>query len=315
MNIKKPSVSVIIPTYNRKDLVLETINSVLKQTFKDYEIIVVDDGSTDGTQLELSYLVHSGKLRYVYQENNGLASARNRGIDESVGRYLAFLDSDDIWLPSKLEKQVAMLEKDPHCAMVYTDSRNFNEYGLSPVSRLVSSDKNTMAGMIWEYLVMGNFINPSTVLIRKTVIGQVGYFDTALKMGEDWDFWMRIAHKNRIGFIDEALVHYRIHSNNMTKNTAVLTQYLTLIINKTFMKSLMDKKNVKKKKLALGLVHQRAGWDYLSSGEAKKARHEFLTLIRISPLNLMGYKLFIKSLLPKCVLSIKSNSARGQYVQ
>lgn len=199
----RPNVSVIIPTYNRKDLVSEAISSVLKQTYQNFEIIVIDDGSTDDTENSLRALIQTEKINYIKTLHRGISHARNTGISSTKGPYIAFLDNDDLWLPKKLERQIAILEKDPSIGIIYTD-----EYIETDGVKL---DKTRLRiytprrGIILKYLLRENFIQTSSVVVRKKCLNDVGYFSTKLEPA-DFDLWYRIAGKYKADFIDEPLV-------------------------------------------------------------------------------------------------------------
>lgn len=130
--MENQKVSVIIPTYNLARYINETVDSVLGQTYKNYEIIIVDDGSTDNTKEALSE--YGGKITYIFQENQGVSAARNKGIKEAKGEYIAFLDADDLWLKDKLELQIGLMNSNPEVAMIFTDGESFNEEGLIKAS-------------------------------------------------------------------------------------------------------------------------------------------------------------------------------------
>ena len=209
-----PTVSVIIPAYNRAHLVVEALESVFAQTYADFEVIVVDDGSTDDTRNVLkSYL---NRIRYIWQENQGISGARNKGILLSQGRYIAFLDSDDRWLPEKLAKQVAYLEKYPKVGLLCC---HIWRYEIGQEEKRVLCPKGFPHN--FEELLMGpNFIPTSTAIVRRRCLETVGVFDVALSLTEDWELWLRIARRFEIGCLDEVLAEYREHPTNSTKNMA-----------------------------------------------------------------------------------------------
>lgn len=206
-------VSIIIPTYNRANYIGQTIKSALSQTYSDYEIIVVDDGSTDNTKEVIAQ--YNGKVRYFYQENKGPTVARNLGINKSSGEYIAFLDDDDMWLPEKLEKQVRVLDADPRigfvcCASYVIDDKN-NEM-------LIWKRNKELTKATFENLYERNFVYNLTVLIREGCIKEVGGLDETLLVSADYDLWLRVAKKHEFYYIDEPLTKYRLHENNLSKN-------------------------------------------------------------------------------------------------
>jgi glycosyltransferase involved in cell wall biosynthesis len=209
----KPIISVIIPTYNRGEYICETIESVFEQTYKDFEIIIVDDGSTDDTrQLIEPYL---SRIKYIYQENAGVSAARNTGIIASESEYVAFLDSDDLWLTNKLKLQMEFLDSNPQLGMVYADACMFSNDQII-YSSFLKLKKFTSYGYIFGNLIKEDFIITSTVLVRREVFKDVGTFDESLSVAEDYDMWLRIARKYQIGLINECLVKYRKHNTNIS---------------------------------------------------------------------------------------------------
>ena len=219
--VKNPTVSVIIPTYNRANLVDKAIKSVLSQTYQDFEIIVIDDGSTDNTE-EIIRGFKDKRVKYIkkYKKNRGISATRNIGIKVARGKYIASLDSDDEWLPDKLDKQIKILQDGPpELGVVYSNSCYIDESGKN-MNKLPKPKK--LEGYIYEDLLGGNYVGtPSTVLIRKECFQQVGLFDDLLNAQADWDMWIRIAKYYRFALIKTPLVRYRLHSNQLSKNLGV----------------------------------------------------------------------------------------------
>lgn len=206
-----PRVSVIIPTYNRRDYVQEAIDSVLAQTFTDYEIIVIDDGSTDGTG-EALRARYGDRIHYEWQGNQGESVARNRGIELARGEYIAFLDSDDLWLPEKLEKQVAYLDAHLDTGAVFCQSLIIDSEGNPwPSNQILGLDIHT-EDLILDNLLCNNIISaPMILLVRRNIINKVGGFDTSIRYGEDWDFSIRLRNQVPIAQLDEPLCCIRYH--------------------------------------------------------------------------------------------------------
>ncbi len=214
----EPSVSVVIPTYNMRIFVGEAINSVLRQTYQDFEIVVVDDGSTDGTRELVSHFQSDKRVRYVYQDNRGLAGARNRGIRESHGQTIAFLDADDLWLPAKLEKQMQTLGTNPDVDVVYCAFRPIDTAGNV---LFLNYDLRIIRPSLYEELMYRNVIagSGSSVLVRAKCFAEVGLFDENLLACEDLDMWRRLALAHKFSFLDDVLVYIRLHRSNMQQNT------------------------------------------------------------------------------------------------
>lgn len=209
-----PIVSVVIPTHNRARLVRRSLRSVLQQTYRDLEVIVIDDGSTDDTQKQIATFLNDARVRYIYQNNRGLAAARNRGICASQGSYVAFLDDDDLWLPDKLENQVHLLETNDHVSAVHCDFRFVDTNGnILPIRYRRPASR----GSIYEDLMFDNVItgSGSGVLVRRQCLTEVGLFDENLGACEDQDLWRRIALVHDFGYIDEVLLYILWHRRSM----------------------------------------------------------------------------------------------------
>ena len=196
-----PKVSVIIPTYNRLPMLKEAVDSVLDQDFEDFELIVVDDGSTDGTIAEIKR--YGGRVRLLqHSENRGVSAARNKGILHAKGKYIAFLDSDDLWVKDKLKIQVAFLDENPHYPLCYTD-----EIWIRRGKRVNPKTKHAKySGWIFEKCLPLCTISPSSAVMRKTLFSKVGLFDEALPVCEDYDFWLRVSARFPIFFINRKLI-------------------------------------------------------------------------------------------------------------
>ncbi|MDZ8221840.1 glycosyltransferase family 2 protein [Nostoc sp. ChiVER01] len=250
-----PNVSIIIPTYQRADLVSETIESVLAQTYTDYEIIVVNDGSTDNTREVLAQF--KDKITVIHQENKGLPAARNTGIIASRGRYIAFVDDDDLWIPYKLEKQVACFESNPNIGLVYSNIVFFKD------NRLLSSDlwpkRSHPPGVLKDsMLFVLNFIPILSVLVRRECLDEVGLFDQTLKYCEDYDLWLRIIEKFSVHFLNEPLGLYHWTTNSLSKNQE------QILLNEIRVKEKAFSRNPNIKKLPLKLLDQGFYSKYLT---------------------------------------------------
>jgi glycosyltransferase involved in cell wall biosynthesis len=220
-----PKVSVIIPTYNYGIYIDKSIDSVLSQTYTDFEIIVVDDGSTDNTKtiIETKY---RDKVKYIYQENKGAPAARNRAARESKGEYLAFLDSDDSFFADNIEKKVAALEKNPTIGMVYSDgnyimgnsTNKSSNYKLSAAGAKLSGDISLM-------LLKGYRIESSAVVLRAACFNKVGGFDEEIVGLDDYDLFLRISFIFNALFIDECLFESIRHKGSISSGTAIIDIY------------------------------------------------------------------------------------------
>ena len=215
-----PLVSVIIPTYNRSSLVLEAVESVFKQTFVDFELIVVDDGSIDGTAEALNQ--YKGQVVYSFQDNRGVSTARNLGIQMARGQWIAFLDSDDLWLPGKLDSQIQFFSQNPEALICQTEEiwiRNGRRF--NPLKK-----HQKYSGDIFVPSLRLCLVSPSAVMIKRDLFERVGYFDEALPACEDYDLWLRISAQFPIFLIDQPLVVKRGgHPDQLSRTTPTLDRF------------------------------------------------------------------------------------------
>lgn len=227
-----PTVSVIIPTYNRATYIREAIDSILVQTYDDYEVIVVDDGSTDGTRVALQPWIDDGTIQYIYQENRGESAARNHGIRLARGKYTAFLDSDDLFLPTKFEKQVAYLDQNPESAFVQSWYAKFDDAGNNLGYRDTSKlNGNVYPGILLDWSVL---LAVPSVVVRTEVLEDVGGFDEAIHWGPDLDLWRRITQKYSIGVVPEVLCKIRVHPGNISGDKVSAAASFAVYLNKAF---------------------------------------------------------------------------------
>jgi glycosyltransferase involved in cell wall biosynthesis len=219
-----PAVSIVLPAYNRAGSIGAAIASVLRQTWTDFELIVVDDGSEDGT-LDAAARIRDPRLRLIAGQNNlGAAAARNRGAAEARADWIAFQDSDDEWLPEKLEKQMARLAGTRDAA-AYCGLLTLGWLDDAPGDRLavryVPGPAATPAeGDILAPLLVDNMIGTPTLVVRRDRFEALGGFDCGSAAFEDWDFAIRLAQSGRVAFVDEPLVHQRFSPNSITRDTA-----------------------------------------------------------------------------------------------
>ena len=205
-------ISVIIPTFNRSKTIFRAIDSILKQTYKPYEIIVVDDGSTDGTKNLVINKYPS--IKYFYQSNNGVSKARNKGVHESKGEWIAFLDSDDEWLPKKLQEQKKNLEQNPTTFISHT-----NEIWIRNGVRVNQMKKHQkFGGYIFDKCLEFCRMSPSSIMIHRKVFEDVGNFDEDLLVCEDYDLWIRVTSKYLVTYIDDLMIKkYGGHEDQLSK--------------------------------------------------------------------------------------------------
>jgi glycosyltransferase involved in cell wall biosynthesis len=209
-----PLISINLPCFNSEKYLKETIQSVLDQTFTDFEIIIVNDGSTDGTGNIVKEFTDS-RIRYYNQNNIGLGKTRNVQLDLSTGKYIAFIDHDDLWSPHKLEKQIKLFNDSPDLGLVYSDCAIIDGNG-NIVGKWTKQNK-LYRGMIFEKLLVSGFIPLSTVMIKNSIVKEIGEFKP-LHNAEEYDLFLRCAYKYPFDYIGETLAQYRIHETNYGRN-------------------------------------------------------------------------------------------------
>lgn len=225
-----PKVSIVIPCYNAEKFIAEALKSVFSQTFTDYEVIVVNDASTDRSRDIISH--YADKIKLINLEvNGGEAHARNKALKEASGLYISFLDADDIWRPEKLAKQVSYLDSHPEVGFVYSNGTCFKVEKGAKV--FVREFKLSFDGDVFKELFWSNFVPGHTPMVRKTILDQVGYYDEAVQLkraATDYDLWLRIARVTNFGHISELLADYRLHESNMLglsyENVLLSYQYI-----------------------------------------------------------------------------------------
>lgn len=266
----KVVVSVIIPSYKCEAYIAETIASVQNQSFKDLEIIVVDDGSPD-KQAEVikSIAEKDSRIQYVYQKNQGVSAARNHGYKLSSGKYIAFLDSDDVWLPNNLELKIQKLGKGDF-GLVHSDAEIINEKSIPQKQFMRGKEGDLLQGMLaWEDAYIPG---PSSILLKKEVIDQIGDFDTNLSTAADQDFFFRVASKYAIGRVAQVTWQYRVHDKNMHSNIAAMQKDVIYVYKKARKNGLFHSKSFERSCFANMYLILAASW----AGDGKKPSQGFM---------------------------------------
>ncbi|MGL5875333.1 MAG: glycosyltransferase family 2 protein [Xenococcaceae cyanobacterium] len=274
----KPKVSVIIPTYNAMSYLPSAIESVLKQTFSNFELIIVDDGSTDRTVEWTSELTDS-RIKVILQDNYGSARARNQGIAIADGEYIALLDADDLWESTKLEKQVRFLDENPEIGIVDTWTLLIDDSGQSTGKVVVSKANRD----VWQQLVQFQPVCAcdSTPLIRRQCFETVGLFDENLLFLEDLDLWIRLAERFKFDAIKEPLVRYRQHSGSKSTNCRETLLAFRQIIEKTFESAPVELLYLRDR--GYGRVNLYLAWKSLINNDRDRAIHFRLSAIAHYP--------------------------------
>jgi glycosyltransferase involved in cell wall biosynthesis len=276
-----PKVSVIIPTYNRAHFLGEAISSVLGQTFCDFELIVVDDGSQDRTP-EVVRSFKDPRIRYLRQENRGISAAMNAGLAAARGAYIGRLDSDDLWLPEFLEKTVEVLDRRPEIGAAYAISVEMDKNG-KPLSgrrgyppRFLGDDFSSM--------LYDDFTSSITVLARRACFDRAGGFDESLRASEDWDMCVRIARQFRFAFVDCVLARFRSHGGNTTaKRSKTFEAFLegrVRVLDKVFESADVPPAARALKPVFYRNVHTMAALLWISAGEPGRSLRALARALR-----------------------------------
>lgn len=271
---KNPAVSVIIPTYNRAQLLCEALDSVAAQTFRDYEVIIVDDGSDDQTRETVER--RPEPLRYVWQRNQGVSEARNHALRLTHSEFVAFLDSDDLWEPTFLERTIGRLQTCPDEVLVYTDFVSTDRGGTR---RIRGHRKTPCGGNVTAELFVSTFIHTSAVVARAHIIRDAGGFDGRLTHNEDYDLWLRLSLRHRFGLIDEPLCRRRCHPSSLSRNGCLpeTLQAKAELLERFYIH------NGRSAQIAAGLAGRRLAKLYYAAGKRflkDRRPHEAVPLLR-----------------------------------
>ena len=302
-----PKVSVIIPTYNCAHYLEQAIESAMNQTYRDLEIIVLDDGSTDDTtQVVRKY---EASIRYIRQDNRGLPAARNHAIESSSGELIALLDADDWWEPTKLAEQVSILVEDPELCLVYSDLEVVFDDG-SIIPSFLSSRPLAASGYVFDQLLQSGFIIPSTVLLRRIYLEQAGMFDESMRSHEDIDLWLRMCQRWRVAFVRKPLTHRRQGSANMTSNASLRTEYGIKVLLKTL--SMPNITTTQRLTIVrqLGRVYFSRGYYYFTQGEMGKCREALRQSLHCSAWNPKAWTYYTASFFPRTLIGFIRRSKR-----
>lgn len=305
------TISVVIPTYNAQRTILATIESVQQQTFKDIEIIVINDGSDDGT-LEILESIEDRRLKVYSYPNGGLSTARNRGIALAKGEYLSFLDADDLWTPDKLEKQLAALQNNPRARVAYSWVVIMLEPEDDGDINFVSGKKIAFTGDVYTKLLVNNFIgNGSNILIKREAIELVGNFDPSFKSCEDWDYYLRLAFLCHFVVVPEHQILYRKTAGTLSSKGLVMEQEGLRVIDKVYQTVPQKLQYLKNRSIAN--FYRYCGKIYVDYSDRDRSIHQgeikLFQAIVLDPLVLLSsdtyvllVKILLKRLLPHSIV-------------
>ena len=325
MKTRSATISVVIPAYNVGKFLSESIDSALSQRTEGVEVIVINDGSTD----ETADVMHryGSRIRSIHKENQGVASARNMGLKNASGEFIAFLDGDDIWKPNNLKIKTAFLRQNPDIEGVFGDFEIFDsgdtlkESGIKhlyPIFRRNDWDVSdvfggcnvlrvepdvqlrTYVGNIFAKLFYGNFILTSTLVLRRSILDEIGIFDERFNTNEDYDFFLRLAGANLLGFVDVPLVRYRRHETQLTsrRNIVSVLRAVEKILAK-YEQQFDAKGDVLSYKKRHAQVLTELAKAELAVGRRKIARQRFAEAVRENGLSIQRVGGLVFSVLPR----------------
>lgn len=222
-----PGVSVVIPAYNSAETLIRALDSVASQSRPAYEVIVVDDASTDSTAAVASGYQKLPVKLIRLAKNSGAAEARNRGVKAATGEFIAFLDADDEWLPSKLERQVALINSDSSIAFVSCESKLISNLGVD-LGDIYRGHEVVSGALAWKALLKDNFVTTPSVVVPKLLFEELGGFDPKLKIAEDQDMWIRLAEHGSLGYVHECLVI--VHERKSSLSSGAFSDQLTFTL-------------------------------------------------------------------------------------
>jgi glycosyltransferase involved in cell wall biosynthesis len=285
-----PKVSVIIPAFNCARYIADAIDSVLAQTYQDFEIIVVDDESTDGTGEVVRQ--YGDRVRCIRQKNRGPSGAKNTGIQAARGEYISTLDGDDLWMPDRLEKLTPLLDQQPELGFAYGDCYRIDETPDRIQPRTAFQiHGGARRGWVLERLVMVNFVPSQSVIIRRRALDAVGLFDESYRIGEDWDLWLRLAARYPVDFIPDVVAMRRQHMQNITNNSDV-----TMMSNAVSILSHLKQREPeavarirRAHNRALARAHFLLGVARVNNGDSRRGRVEIARSLRYAPTHLKAY--------------------------
>lgn len=276
-------ISVVIPTYNRSDYLIEALNSVINQTYKNIEIIIVDDGSKDNTKEIVNNYIELNKtknIRYYYKDNGGVATARNFGIKHSEGVFIAFLDSDDLWKKDKLLKQIKLFN-DPKIGLVHSHYSILKEDNQLITN--IPEEEGKFNGNMYYKMRIYNIVGTSTVVIRKECIDKVGFFEGEYSPAEDYDLWLKISKEYNFGYISESLVYYReFSSENISRNLTKLENGVIKILNKHWDNISLNKIEKEDRDLAYSRFYSYLATNYYEQENKEKFIEYYIKACNIS---------------------------------
>lgn len=288
-----PVVSVITPTYNRAGLVVEAARSVLAQTFEQFEMWIIDDGSTDDTRERLEPLLADPRLHYVYQENQGQSVARNNALARARGEFICFLDSDDSWLARKLELQLAVFRTRPEVDIVYGDYIFLDGAGIE----IDQPNMKRYSGHITAQMLQDNCVSMNTTMARRRCFDEMGGMSGKRRVADDYDLWLRFSARFQFYYLPETLARYRIMENQLSSDKQSRFEANEEIIEE-FLTTYPDAVSKAEARAGLSAFYARKGRYYATSGQWRKALPAIGKALWLAPASKAPWRALAKVLAP-----------------
>jgi glycosyltransferase involved in cell wall biosynthesis len=306
-----PRVSVIVPAYNAAGYLPHAIDSVLAQTYQDWEIVIVDDGSTDHTRAVVDSCRPrlQDKLQYIHQPNRGLPAARNAGIRAARGEFIALLDADDVWLPQRLERSVPIMDADRGAGLVHARVVRIDARGS--ITGQLKVEPKYLSGRIARHIYTrrAHIVCP-TVMFRKSCLETAGWFDEAMQATEDRDLWFRIALRYKVAYINEVLAYYRLSPSSMTSNLDRLLKGQLYFVAKHHKSGAATRLEQLQ---ALGNIYRELGDSLFRGGAVTKAIGSYLRAVGYNPLSVPNVYMLFRAIMDPvvrvCVTATRLSSA------
>lgn len=291
--MSSPQAAVIITSYNRAATVGESIRSVLNQSYGDFELCIVDDGSTDDTRAVVEEFLRDGRVRYLHKPNGGQASALNAGIRATTAPFVGFLDSDCRWLPTRLEVHMRALADRPECGVVYGENRWIDDAGRPCEAPKIKRH----SGWVTRQLLYDNFVNFNCSLVRRSHLERVGLFDESLRRNPDYDLWLRLSLLCEFAFVPDVLAEYRVGGGRLSNdkearfasNLAILQSFLAGTGGEAMSQS-------EKRRAFAGFYVRRARYR-AAEGERRAAFLDFARAFTYSPMDVRLWRGLARALL------------------
>ncbi|MGH9541802.1 MAG: glycosyltransferase family 2 protein [Terriglobales bacterium] len=300
-----PKVSVIIPTYNCARYLPAAIESVLRQTYRDFEIIVVNDGSPDDTDTAVAPYLE--RIIYIKQANLGAPAARNRGLAASTGELIAFLDDDDEWMPEKLELQLPAFD-DPRVGLVYSDIRVVHDDG-HVIESFLATRPLAASGYIFENFLASGFILTSCVVVSRRCLEDVGHFDESMRSLQDFDLWFRILRRWKAALVRRALALRRLRAGNMTSDRNLPSRFYVRLYEKVLTEFELSPRERAIARSRMAEVCYERGYYLSYRGSQAEARSVLLRSLRYNARQLRAWRCLAATLAPAAIAARLRNSS------